>query len=78
MTLSRRRDRRDYAIREVTPLKAGPVLQRYIRIAPATRPYFQAGKDSAVEDFVAEAERHPVFELMPTGKDHQRANHGRS
>jgi deazaflavin-dependent oxidoreductase (nitroreductase family) len=70
VTLRRRFDKRDYTIREVTPREAGPVLKRYVGIATATRPYFQAAKDSPVEDFVAEAERHPVFELIPaTGED---------
>lgn len=65
VTLSRRGDRRDFAVREVTAAEAGPVLQRYIRIAGATRPYFAASPDSPVADFVAEAEQHPVFELTP-------------
>lgn len=38
------------------------MLKRYVGIATVT-PYFQAGKDSPVEDFVAEADRHCVFEL---------------
>ena len=67
--LTRRRDTRDYTIREVAAREAGAVLQRYIRLAPATRPYFQANKDSPVEDFVTEADRHPVLELMPAGED---------
>ena len=65
VTLRRGRDRHDYTIRQLPPAQAGPILQRYIRIAPATRPYFQAGKDSPVGDFIAEAHRHPVFELTP-------------
>jgi deazaflavin-dependent oxidoreductase (nitroreductase family) len=65
VTLTRRRDRRDYTIREVPPDQAAPILQRYVRIAPSTRAYFQATKDSPVEDFVTEAHRHPVFELIP-------------
>src|SRR5262249_57552384 len=68
---ARRGHTRDYAIREVSPDEAGPVLQRYVRLAPSARPYFEASKDSPVEDFVAEADRHPVFELMPAGEDHQ-------
>ena len=52
--------------------EAGLVLKRYIRIAPATWRYFQATKDSPVKDFVAEADRHPVFELTPVGQGHQR------
>lgn len=68
VSLTRRRDTREYAIREVPPEEAGPVLKQYVRVAPATRRYFQATKDSPVEDFIAEAARHPVFELMPFGE----------
>src|SRR3954447_2127929 len=63
VTLSRRGDRRDYTVREVSATEAGPVLKRYIRIAGATRSYFAASKDSPVSAFVAEAGHHPVFEL---------------
>jgi len=69
VSLTRRRGTRDYTIREVSPDEAGPVLQRYVRVAPSTRPYFQATKDSPVEDFIAEAGRHPVFELIPASGD---------
>jgi deazaflavin-dependent oxidoreductase (nitroreductase family) len=69
VNLARRRETRDYIVREVPADEAGPVLKQYVRIAPATRAYFQASKDSAVEDFVAEADRHPVFELTPVGED---------
>ena len=68
VTLRRGRDRHDYTIRELPPGEAGPILQRYVRIAPAARPYFRAGKGSPVQDFIAEADRHPVFELTPTGE----------
>jgi len=73
----RRRDTRDYTLREVSPDDAGPVLQRYIRIAPSTRPYFQPSNDSPVEDFVAGADRHPVFELTPAGEHRPRGHPGR-
>jgi deazaflavin-dependent oxidoreductase (nitroreductase family) len=63
--LRRGRDRRDYALRQLPAAQAGPILQRYLRIAPAARPYFQAGKDSPVAEFIAEADRHPIFELIP-------------
>jgi deazaflavin-dependent oxidoreductase (nitroreductase family) len=69
VTLRRGRDRHDYTIRQLPPAQAGPILQRYIRIAPATRPYFQARKDSPVGDFIAEAHRHPVFELASVSED---------
>jgi deazaflavin-dependent oxidoreductase (nitroreductase family) len=65
VSLARRRDRRDYAVREVSAAEAGPILKRYVAVATATRPYFGADKDAPVEDFVAEADRHPVFELAP-------------
>ncbi len=69
VTLRRGRDRQDCTVRELSPAESGPILQCYIRIAPATRPYFQASKDSPAADFTAEAHRHPVFELTPTGAD---------
>jgi deazaflavin-dependent oxidoreductase (nitroreductase family) len=64
VSLARRGDRGDYAVREVPAAEAGPVLKRYVAVATATRPYFGADKDAPVEDFVAEADRHPVFELL--------------
>ena len=63
--LRRGRDRRDYTLRQLPATQAGPILQRYLRIAPATRPYFQGSKDSPVAEFIAEADRHPVFALTP-------------
>ena len=77
VSLTRRRNTRDYIIREVLPDEAGPVLKRYVRIAPSTRPYFQATKDSLVEDFISEADRHPVFELIPAGEDRHRGHPAR-
>jgi deazaflavin-dependent oxidoreductase (nitroreductase family) len=77
VSLTRRRDTRHYTIREVSPDEAGPVLQRYLRLAPSARPYFQASKDSPVKDFVTEAGRHPVFELTPAGEDRHRGHPGR-
>lgn len=63
--LTRRRDIRTYAVREVAGPVAGPVLQRYVQIASATRPFFQADQHDPVDQFIAEAEQHPVFELIP-------------
>ena len=65
--LVRRRDTHAYAVREVGGPEAGPVLQRYVRIASATRGYFQADQNDPVERFIAEAEEHPVFELTAIG-----------
>jgi deazaflavin-dependent oxidoreductase (nitroreductase family) len=57
--------RRVCVVREASAEEAGPVLQRYLRLSRPTRPYFTATPDSPVADFVAEADRHPVFELVP-------------
>ena len=59
ISLRHGRNTRDYAIREVSPSERGPVLKRYVAIAAISRPYFRAGKDSPVDDFVAEADRRP-------------------
>jgi deazaflavin-dependent oxidoreductase (nitroreductase family) len=69
VSLTRRGNRRDYAVREVSAAEAGPVLKRYVAVATATRPYFGADKNAPVEDFVAEADRHPVFELLAIDED---------
>jgi len=69
VTLRRGRERREYAIDELPAAAAGPILKRYLGVASATRPYFRASKDSPVEDFVAEADRHPVFKLTPIADD---------
>jgi deazaflavin-dependent oxidoreductase (nitroreductase family) len=45
---------------------SAPVLRRYAREVPITRPYFDARPDAPVAAFAAEAARHPVFELLAT------------
>lgn len=65
VSLHRGRQRADYTIREVTDQEAGPVLKEYVGMAKPTRPYFRASPDSPVEEFIAEAGSHPVFELTP-------------
>jgi deazaflavin-dependent oxidoreductase (nitroreductase family) len=51
-------------IEEVDPQTAAPVLREYLRKTPLVKPYFDASKDSPVEQFAAEAARHPVFRLI--------------
>jgi deazaflavin-dependent oxidoreductase (nitroreductase family) len=67
VTLRRGRAAREFAVREVGPDEAGPVLRRYVAIAGRTRASFRASPDSPVAAFVAEAHGHPVFELTPLG-----------
>jgi deazaflavin-dependent oxidoreductase (nitroreductase family) len=63
------RTTREYATREVSAEEAAPVLKRYVAIATKTRAQFKATEDSPVADFVAEADRHPVFELVALGSE---------
>ena len=63
------RTTREYATREVSADEAGPVLKRYVAIATKTRAQFKATQDSPEEDFVAEADHHPVFELVAVGNE---------
>jgi deazaflavin-dependent oxidoreductase (nitroreductase family) len=56
---------RDFTVREASADEAGPVLKRYVAVATRTRARFRSTKDSPVEDFAAEADGHPVFELIP-------------
>lgn len=60
--------RLDCAVREVSAEEAGPVLKEYIGMAKPPRPYFDATLDAPVEEFVAEAGRHPVFALTADGQ----------
>lgn len=66
VTLSRGGKTLMYAIDELPAAAAGPVLKSYLAIATATKPYFEATKDSPVEAFVREASRHPAFVLTRT------------
>jgi deazaflavin-dependent oxidoreductase (nitroreductase family) len=63
VSLLRRGHRDECAVREVTAEEAGPVLKEYLAITGPPRRYFDAAPDAPVERFVAEASRHPVFEL---------------
>jgi deazaflavin-dependent oxidoreductase (nitroreductase family) len=51
-------------IEEVDPQTAAPVLREYLRKTPIVKAYFDATKDAPVEEFAAEADRHPVFRLI--------------
>jgi deazaflavin-dependent oxidoreductase (nitroreductase family) len=61
--LTRARKTERLRIEEVGPEKAAPVLREYLRKTPIVRPYFDATRDSPLEEFAAEASRHPVFRL---------------
>ena len=61
--LTRRRHTTRYAIEEVDPAAAAPVLRQYLRSTPIVRRYFDADRNAPLEAFAAEAGRHPVFRL---------------
>jgi deazaflavin-dependent oxidoreductase (nitroreductase family) len=59
----------EYGIREAAAEAAGPVLKRYVAVATKTRAQFDANPHSPAADFVLEAGRHPVFELIPISNE---------
>lgn len=67
--LRRGRRRERLSAEEVSATSAGPVLRRYVRSVPITRPYFDAGRDDPETAFAAEAARHPVFRLTAVNLD---------
>ena len=68
VTLSRGRTAETFGATELTPAEAAPILRRYLAEHPRTvGAYFDAGKDDALENFAAEAPRHPVFRLYVNG-----------
>ena len=64
--LRRGRERRQYLVEELGPVDAVPVLRRYFELGRVTRPFFDVSLASSMEEWVAEAPRHPVFLLHPT------------
>jgi hypothetical protein len=39
-------------------------LREYLRTTPIVKPYFDVDGEAPLEEFVVEAERHPVFKLV--------------
>jgi deazaflavin-dependent oxidoreductase (nitroreductase family) len=50
-------------VEEVDLVTAAPILREYLRKTPVTKEYFDATAESPLEDFAAEASRHPVFRI---------------
>ena len=67
VTLERGRRTETLRLVELGPRDAARILQRYLREVPITRPYFDVRPESSLDDFAAEAPRHPVFELLAGG-----------
>jgi deazaflavin-dependent oxidoreductase (nitroreductase family) len=62
--LSRGRRVEVLRIAEASPDVAAPVLRRYAKEVPITRPFFDASPDADLAAFAAEAPRHPVFRIL--------------
>ena len=65
VVLSRGRRLELVKITELQPEWAARVLKEYITQVPITRPCFDVTPQSSIEDFIAEAPRHPVFRIDP-------------
>src|ERR671931_2078869 len=63
--VGRRRERLRAA--ELSAEEAGPVIRSILKTptyGPVVRPYFPVSNDAPLTEFVQEARRHPVFELV--------------
>ena len=67
VTLERGRRAETLRLAELGPQDSARILQTYVREVPITRPYFDVTPASSLDDFAAEAPRHPVFELLAGG-----------
>jgi deazaflavin-dependent oxidoreductase (nitroreductase family) len=67
VTLRRGRRSETVGLEEVDAERAAPVLRSYVRAISLVRPYFDAEPDAPLEEFAAEASRHPVFRIVERG-----------
>jgi deazaflavin-dependent oxidoreductase (nitroreductase family) len=59
--LSRGGNTEEVRVTEVDAEAAAPVLKQYVHEQSVVSPYFDVGKDGLLDDFAAEAAKHPVF-----------------
>jgi len=55
----------DVRLQELPPAEAAPFLKHYAEHFKVTAPYFDAKPGDPVERFGSEADKHPVFEVLP-------------
>ena len=65
VTLSRGTHSDTFAVFEVSPDEAAPILKRYVTEVRITRPFFDVPPQADLVAFVAVAPRHPVFRIVP-------------
>jgi deazaflavin-dependent oxidoreductase (nitroreductase family) len=63
--LSRGRRSETVRVKELAPEAAAPILKAYLERVPITRSYFDVAPDAPLAAFVAEAPKHPVFQVVP-------------
>ncbi|GAB2840609.1 nitroreductase family deazaflavin-dependent oxidoreductase [Actinoallomurus bryophytorum] len=65
VTLRRGSTTESLVVTELPAVEAAPILKRYLAEHPRTvGAYFDVDKDASLEEFAAEAARHPVFRLQ--------------
>lgn len=64
VNLSRGRHAETVGIAELGANESAPILKLYVTRVPHTRAYFDAVPTSSLAAFVAEAPRHPVFQIV--------------
>jgi deazaflavin-dependent oxidoreductase (nitroreductase family) len=65
-TLTRNGKSETVTVKELSAQQAAPILRQYVIDVVTTRQYFDVKPDSAESDYIAEAPRHPVFEILET------------
>jgi hypothetical protein len=55
----------DIRLQELPSHQAAPILKYYAEHFKVVAPYFDAKLGDPVERFAAEADKHPVFEVLP-------------
>ena len=65
VTLARGSESERFALAELSAPEAGPILGRYLKLEPITRPYFDVSADASPEALEGQVAGHPVFRLTP-------------
>lgn len=65
VTLARGGRSDQFTLTALDPAQGGPVLSRYVKLEPITRPYFNVPPGATEDAFEAEVPTHPVFRLTP-------------
>ena len=63
VTISRGGKSETLKITTASPQEAAPILKEYITKEGIVRPYFDVQPDASLDEFIAEAPKHPVFLL---------------